>query len=392
MPIRAFVASSAIARSLEAGLALGRELQAQSGAQPLLGILLYGSLEHDQDALLAGLREAVGPDTVIAGCSTQGIMTREATVEDGYFAGVMGFAGDVEVAVTRMDDIVNSPRSKGEAMQAVLRERLGEAPGLVILFYDPFSRADITELVTGLDQGLGCPVVGGAASQPWGPINGACVYANQESFQGGAVAMGLAGDFRVEIAASHGTEPIGAECEVTAAEGNWILELDGQPAAKAWTEATGHETQQAHTAMLALGIPRADDTPELGGYQVVTPVFIDKERSALSMAVAVPAGTRTMLHLRTTDSVLEGTRAMGEALQGQLKGRRVAAALGFECGARTEPFLGRVVTREQHEELQARLEDGVPWLGFMPWGEVLPLRTGAAIANYTFPVACLLDP
>lgn len=392
MSIRAYTSSSPVARSMDAGLALGRDLLGQASGQALRGVIVYGSLEHDQDTLLAGLREAIGTEVPVAGCSAQGLMTREATVEDGYFAGAVAFTGDVQVAVARVDDIVAAPRARGAELQSNLRERLGGALRLVVVFYDPFSLANITELVSGIDEGLGCPVVGGAASQPWGPVHGAFVYADEAAFKGGAVAMGLAGDFAVEVAASHGTEAIGVECEVTRAEGNAILELDGQQAAAAWNAATAHETDMAQTAMLALGVPRSDDTPELGGYQVLTPMFIDQESGALAMAAAVPTGTRAMLHLRTTDSVLEGAKAMAEALAARTEGRHVAAVLGFECGARTGPFLGQSATREEHAALQAAVAPQAPWLGFMAWGEILPLRTGAAIVNYTFPVACLLDP
>jgi hypothetical protein len=63
--------------------------------------------------------------------------------------------------------------------------------------------------------------------------------------------------------------------------------------------------------------------------------------------------------------------------------------LGFECAARTFPFLGPANTLEQHLGLRKTIAPNTPWLGMMAWGEVAPLGGEAAFHNYTYPLAVL---
>ena len=73
-------------------------------------------MNHDQAQFLAGLRETLGPNVPIVGCSGQGVMGAGAVYEDGYAASLMALGGDgLEVAVARMDDVHVDTRSKGAA-------------------------------------------------------------------------------------------------------------------------------------------------------------------------------------------------------------------------------------------------------------------------------------
>ena len=67
--------------------------------------------------------------------------------------------------------------------------------------YDPLCGADVERLLAGVREIVGCPVVGGAASQPWGPMVRTYQYISDRVTSGSAVAIGLSGPFDVDIGA-----------------------------------------------------------------------------------------------------------------------------------------------------------------------------------------------
>src|SRR5207237_6418883 len=96
-------------------------------------------------------------------------------------------------------------------------------------------------------------------------------------------------------------------------------------------------------------------------------------------------------HHRTVPVVKEGTVAMGRELVARLDGRTPWAVLGFECGARTAPFLGPADTLEENLDLQRVVAPRSPWLGLLAWGEIAPCGGEPAFHNYTYPLVVLTN-
>ena len=67
------------------------------------------------------------------------------------------------------------------------------------------------------------------------------------------------------------------------------------------------------------------------------------------------------------------------------------ALLGFECGARTKPFLGDEATAAEHRDLVAALPTQAPFLGMLAWGEVFPLGGRPEFFNYSFPIIAITE-
>jgi small ligand-binding sensory domain FIST len=80
---------------------------------------------------------------------------------------------------------------------------------------------------------------------------------------------------------------------------------------------------------------------------------------------------------------------MGGDLAERVGKRHVLAVLGFECGARTSPFLGLKGTNEENIALQAAIAPDAPWLGMLAWGEIAPVGGEPAFHNYTYPLVVL---
>jgi hypothetical protein len=370
--------------SYETGQYLGRSVAAEVTPSVLL---YYATVNHEQTALLRGIRAAVPPHTRVLGCSSQGVMTRGRVMEEGYAAGAIGIGG-VDVATAHADRIDLDTNAKGRALGTALCAGLRGQPKVIVLFWDPLCGADMDQLLAGIHDQVRCPIIGGAAGQTHSAMFKTFQAFEDRVFERGAVAMAIAGDLTCEMACSSGTSPVGVEMTVTRAEGNRLLELDGRPALDVWMEvASSGPPSIDHTAALAIGVPIGGDR---GEYLVRAAFGVDTERGAVIIQAGLPAGTIVMLHHRTVRDILDGTAAMARDLRARLGDKTIRAVLGFECGARTRPFLGPDVTARENAELQDVL-GGATWLGMLAWGELFPVAGRPAFHNYTYPVLVLAD-
>lgn len=381
--------------SRDAGLAAAQALVATLGGGTTKAVIAYATMNHDQAAVLEGVREGIGKDALLIGCSVQGVVSNSDVTEDGFALGLMGFGGaDLNCAVALEREVQTSPKEKGQRLAQSLKRDLKGEPKAVLVFYDPLAGMDVEAVLEGMRLELDCPVVGGAAGQPWGPPRQTFQYWDREVLSHGVVAVALSGPFSVEVGICHGTSPTGIASVVTKAEGNQIVEIDGRRAVDVWRETTGCKAEdmihQSHLAAWAVGV----EVKGPGGQveRLVRGAFgFAPDTGAIILQAAVPEGTRVMLHHRTIEHVMNGTQAMARELSTRLSGRKPWAVLGFECAARTYPFLGEANTNKEHQELRAAVGPDSPWLGMMAWGEIGPCAGRPAFHNYTYPLLMLVD-
>jgi hypothetical protein len=387
---------SSLADSRAAAAAVSEQLQMSFAGQPLRALMVYSTVNHDQAVVLRVLRDCCGADVLILGCSAQGIMHNGAVGEGSFLLGVMGFGGDdLEAAAAMVRGIDQDSAQKGATLAAALK--LSVEPKVVFLLYDPLCGADVEAMLGGFSE-IQCPIVGGGAAQPWGPIVRTFQYWQGEVLQHGAVALALGGPFSAEVGVCHGTAPTGVEMTLTRCSGNKIFEIDGRPAIDIWREITGCEeseiNNQDYVASWAIGVARR--VPSAHGertqYVIRAAFGFDLAAGAVIVQAAIPEGTRIMFHHRTVPVVTEGTASMGRELAQLLVGRRPWAVMGFECGARTKAFLGHAATLHENVALQKAVAPDAPWLGMLAWGEIAPTGGRPAFHNYTYPVAVLTEP
>jgi hypothetical protein len=381
--------------SSDAGRRAGEALLADFGAESPKLVLVYATMNHDQPAALEGLRSVLGEGVPLLGCSVQGVVSGGHLTEDGFALGVMGLGGSgLACAVAVEREIQDDSREKGRRLARALRRDLGREPKVVVLVYDPLCGANVDSILEGVRSEVGCPLVGGAAGQPWGPPRQTFQYWDREVFSHGILGIALGDPLGFEIGICHGTAPSGIASVVTRAAGHHILEMDGRPAGDVWRETTGCRPEdlvtQSHFATWALGMEVTG--PEGQRERVIRGAFgFNPQTSAIVLQAAVPEGARVMLHHRTIEMILGGTEEMASDLAARLRGRRPWAVLGFECAARTFPFLGQANTRKEHERLRATVAPEAPWLGMMAWGEIGPCAGRPAFHNYTYPLLVLTD-
>jgi hypothetical protein len=381
--------------SLEAGRASCEAVLAHFGADKPKVVLAYATMNHDQPALLEGIRSVLGDAVPLLGCSVQGVTANDQLTEDGFALGMIGLGGGDLLCATALErEIQDGAHEKGRRLGRSLKRELAGEPKVVILIYDPLCGADVEAVLEGVRLEVDCPIVGGAAGQPWGFPRETFQYWDREVLSHGVLGLALSGSIGIDVGLCHGTVASGIASVVTKVDGNHVLELDGRSAGDVWRETTGCRSEdlvhQSHLATWALGIERKSPSGQVE--HLIRGAFgFDPKTDAIILQAAVPAGTRVMLQHRTIEKVLSGTEAMAEELVGRLGARRPFAVLGFECAARTFPFLGEANTRKEHELLRARVAPDAAWLGMMAWGEIGPCADRPAFHNYSYPLLLLTD-
>jgi hypothetical protein len=367
--------------------------------EPLSAVLFYATVNHDQEALVRAVGEAF-PGVAAVGCSTSAVTTHGAFFEDGYLLGMMGLGGSsLRAASACAEGIDADTAAKARAMGEELRLRGGGAPEVVLLHYDPLCPVDIELFAATLQDTAGCPVVGGSAGQPWGPMVQTHQYHGQAVLGRSAVALALWGDFVFALATTTGTSPTGLTMKVTRAEGNLLLELDGRRALDVYDEIAGTQgasrlTSDANSA-LAMGIERGEASAAVPGEaeSIVRGAFgVDEERGGLVLPASIAAGTTVMIHHRTREAVFEGTERMARSLLHLLRQNRIRAAIGCECAARSTPLLGPAEMLRENLMLQALFPEDTEWLGMLAWGELAPYRGRTTFFNFTYPLLVLAEP
>jgi hypothetical protein len=387
--------------SEQAGEQVGRDLLAGLGGETAKAVIIYATINHDQTAAVEQITKLFGPGIPIIGCSTPGMVSNENIVEEGFALGGMVLGGDaLQAAAAVAKTFQENSLAKGKSMGQSLKASLGK-PDLVTLFYDPLCHGDVEQMVAGLHSEVDCPVVGGAAGQPFGPPIRTFQYFGNEVFSQGAVALGLKGPFTVDIGVGNGTVPSGVVMTVTKTDGPCILAIDDAPAIECWSRATGYSTSeilhQNYMAAWAIAIERRRQVEsEAGPVEKVSHLIrgafgIDVKTGSIIMQTAIPEGTKIRIHHRDVDAVLKGTADMGKEISAKLAQRKPWAVLGFECAACTSPFLGIEATVDENRALRAAVAPQTPWLGMMAWGEIAPCLGLPAFHNYTYALAVLTE-
>lgn len=379
--------------SLEAGKATAAHLKNELGCPPKI-VFVYLTVKHNARAFLSGIREVLGEDVRIAGCCTQGVMANGVLREEGYAASLMALGGEsLHAATARALEIQTDTARKGTELGRELLDSLGgRTPKVAIVQYDPLSGVDAAVLLRALYEVLQCPIMGGAASHPSAvPVSTTQQYFGGEVTEKSAVVSALVGEFTAEFETCMGCSPVGVEMIVTKARDNMVLELDGRRALDVWQELTsstpGAALRPEDTAALAIGVKSP------GGSHMIRAAFLlDHEAGGFVLQAAIPTGERVMLFHRTVEDVLDGAHRLGATMREKLHGKTPRAAFGFECAARTLPFLGADRSLQENVDLQRDIATEIPWVGFTAWGEVCPLADGSpAFHNYTYPLLILAE-
>jgi small ligand-binding sensory domain FIST len=331
------------------------------GAPADLAVVFAGAanLGHAEEGLAAvqGRLHA----RALLGCGAQGVVGDGRELEQG---GVVVWAASLPGAGIETFHLETVPTSETAVAVAGMPELDGADAAIVLV--DPYTFPIDAVLAQLADERPGLPVVGGLAS---------------------AVGVALS-SVDVRVCVSQGARPIGPEMAITAAEGNVVHELAGQPALErlrtAIAELDPGERALASQGLL-LGIVIDPNRPEYerGDFLIRALIGVDEESGSLSVGERVRVGQTVRMQVRDGASAHEDLREALDRERRSLDGPP-AGALVFTCNGRGSHMFE---TPDHDASEIERAFSGAPAAGFFCAGEIGPVGNRNFVHGFTATLA-----
>ena len=359
-------------------------VRAELGEGPVDLALAFYTPHHVSSApeVAQALREALTPGCLM-GASAHGVISHEHELESG---------AALSLVAARLPDVTLRPFVlMGEMWQGASAEAQSFAqccPGaegaeLVLLLADPFT-LDIERVLTAFNKhARGVRVVGGMASAAGKPNANALILNDWVANEGG-VAVALHGAIRCDVIVSQGCRPIGPPLEVTRANRNLVMELDGQPALERIEEVLQSlepGEQQRLERGLYVGRPVMPSAEGRGDYLIRNLLGADRERGVIAIGDLAREREKLRLHVRDADTAREDMELL---LSPQSFDTRAEGALLFACNGRGTGLFGK--PDGDIVPLQEAL-GGVPTAGMFCAGEIGPVGANNFLHGHTASIA-----
>ncbi|MDZ7676472.1 MAG: FIST N-terminal domain-containing protein [Acidimicrobiales bacterium] len=301
------------------------------GVEPDLAVVFL-STEHAEFAgeITSALHNVLKPK-VLLGCSASAVLGRRREAEEGPAMSVWA-SWSGEVAPVRLE---TTPLDEGVAIQGLPADL--DQGATLLLLADPFSfPAD--GLVDELSQlRPDVTVVGGMASAAASP-GGNALMLDRDVVHDGAVGAVIPRELLVGPVVSQGCRPVGEPMVVTGAEGNFLLELAGQPALERLDElinglSADDRVLMANGVHLGIVIDEGRTEFEHGDFLIRNVLGGDKERGVLAVGEQVPVGTTVQFQVRDATSADQDLHRLLDGIHGD-------GALLFTCNGRGVNLFG----------------------------------------------------
>lgn len=328
-------------------------------------VLVFGLREHLEDpALLANLKETF-PNAQIAGASTAG------EIHDYQFwsESVVGLAIRLEKSTCRMIEKSSQPEDDFAALGNELGRELSADDLRMVLLFAEGLEVDCDLLLRGLNESLADtdPLIFGGLAGDSLNFENTVLLTSAGLKPEGIIAIGFYGEaLEIRTAVSEKYSELGPLHEVTKADGNLLIEIDGRRALDVFLEELGPVFRNANEATESLfDFPMVFENAEGGAIFARTPMYVDESAGTLLYAGSLP-------HDRFRFAKMQGNR---DLLEGALEAARKASMQGREellfmvsCAAR-RVALGVAVGAEL-DEVAPVFSPSVPAIGFYAYGEI----------------------
>jgi small ligand-binding sensory domain FIST len=359
------------------------QARAALGEEPPAFAVLFASQHFHVSAqvLLAKVSEQLGPLPLI-GCVAESVAGGPVEAESEA-AVSLWLAADIGPVETFAMEFVRT--SSGGAFGGYRFEP--DRPGVCLLISDPFTFPS-EYLLTHLNENAhGTQVMGGMASGGLGAQRSR-LFLNGKVLNEGAVGAYLP-EARIHPLVSQGCRPIGDPFTVTAAEGNLVQELGGQPAMNRLQDLAASLSAEdrellAQGVQVGIVIDEYGSERRPGDFLIRGILGAQPETGAIAVGDEVDVGQTLQFHVRDADSADQELRRLLEQETKELGGQRPAGALLFTCNGRGV----RLFPEPNHDTgLIAEVLGGIPVAGFFCAGELGPVSGRNYLHTFTASIA-----
>jgi hypothetical protein len=378
-----------------AGREAATEALVQSGAERADFVFLFATDKHDPMLVHDAVRAVVGPTARIVGGAAMGIITPDHLGYEGQQVGVAVISSDlVKIDVFSQGNLSEGEFAVGQALGRQIKGAAFDGEPNLLLLYDIVKRRMseglslnmATPLIAGMTEALGAwPRTAGGGmmgSLQWNP---GFQLIDDAVAQQQAVAIVFHGGVRMDTVVMHGCRPSSGYHTITKADGNTVLELDGEPTLDVIARLVGDANTgdwRDYPLFITLGINNGDKFGEYreDDYAVRLCMDVDHERKGLVFfGDDLTTGTVVQLMRRSVDSSYISQRA--ETLLRGIDGRRPFLALYIDCAGRAASVCGS--DGEEAEWVQQSIGAHLPLLGWYVGCEIARAASKMQSHNWT---------
>lgn len=378
-------AASRAPSGAEAAAECAGTVAAALGEGPVDLALVFLSASHvaNVQAIATAVRRRLAPGTLL-GASARGIVSPEHEIETEPALALIA----ARLPGVALHPFVLVAEAWAEAYEnplafAQLAPQARDAEA-VLLLGEPFS-LDVESVLAAFDRHAPrTRIVGGLASAARHPRGNALVLNDWVSDQGG-VAVAMKGALRVDVIVSQGCRPIGPPLEVTEAEQNLLITLDGQPALERAEQVLRDLPERERERLrhgLYVGRPARGGASGRGDWLIRNLLGADRDRGILAIGDRPEAHERIRLHVRDAETAREDLEML---LSPQAFDSPARGALLFACNGRGRGLYGR--PDGDLSVLRAALGGAVPIAGMFCAGEIGPVGERNFLHGHTASIA-----
>ena len=348
-------------------------------------VLAFGSVRHLEDPVLPQRLARAFPGASCVGCSTAGEISSGGVADATLVVTALAFSRpDFSVAATTIEGARDS-----RAAGARLAEGLGPASAVIVLGQG----VDIngSALIEGLSERLGPDVsISGGLAGDGGAFRATRVLVDGAASGQLLAAVGFGpGGPKVRSGSAGGWKPFGVARRATKADGNVLLELDGEPALQVYRRYLGEYAKELPASGLFFPLALLDDRRADTGV-TRTLLGVDDAAGSITFAGDVAEGGYVRLMHAGNDALVDGAEAAAREARPPVAPGGDALALLFSCVGR-RLVLGEAVD-EEVEAVGEALGPGWTLAGFYTNGEIGPGREGVCrLHNQTMTVTCVTE-
>jgi small ligand-binding sensory domain FIST len=296
-------------------------------------------------------------------------------------AGVLPGVSIVGFHVNTVD--LPSPDAPPDTWAQVLGIPATDDPHFLVLA-DPFTM-DGEALLTGMDYAfpqaakIGGLASGGTNSGPHG------LFLNDDIFRQGAVGVGMTGNLIIDTVVAQGCRPIGQPMQVTEADRNLIVSVDGQSTVdrlqQIYESLPTRDKELVHSNLfMGIAMNPIFEEGATGNFLIRNVLGISPQRNALAVGALVREGQLVQFHVRDAQTSSEDLRNALSAYANTAGDRAAVGALLFSCTGRGQYLYGKP---DHDTDTFRQLVGELPLGGFFCNGEIGPVSGTTYLHGYT---------